>query len=180
LASFSRANLRARKCHQMGLETSPKAENTTNMHSKTSPKLLEGGVPGPEVGPKNWRCARRKPASTEPHCVRYSPPAFLIPAARGGGREVGRPGKPHKSVIPPGTQAGPVCGKCGSARPWPLGATRSRTLPCGPRMKITGMLTARCAIYSRTEGTYHSVRLDREFVLHFTYCVSHNGPRTYQ
>jgi hypothetical protein len=76
LASRDWKNLRIKKCHDMGLESSSGAQKTTKMHSKTSPMHLEGcrGDSGPKLGPEKSRF-RRKPASTEPPCVHYSPPA---------------------------------------------------------------------------------------------------------
>jgi hypothetical protein len=60
-------------CHNMGLEWSSGAENTTKMHSKTSPTQLEGSRV-PNSDPKKMRGSRRKPACKEP------PPRPPLPA----------------------------------------------------------------------------------------------------
>ena len=74
LGSGQSKNQDTKKCHEMGLESSSGAENTTKMHSKTSPTQLEGSR-GPNSDPKIRDFhAEKRPVKSPPASTIARPP----------------------------------------------------------------------------------------------------------
>ena len=78
LVSRGWKNLRTKKCHEMGLESNSGAENTTKMHSKTSPTHLEGSR-GPNSDPKICDVpAGNRPLQSPPATTIARPPYWEV------------------------------------------------------------------------------------------------------